>query len=213
MVRRPSTEGEKMDIKLTYRNNSDDFAKSKIVVFQKLVNTDFDELAVAWKVIKNCGTGEYHPFVYPMEMKVGAIDSDGNYSQQIPATNGQVFNLTGSNSGNQLKAMDDVSGNSRQVDVRNNLDYGAIQVGIYKDDRMLALKSNISPGEKAVFQFLPTIWVGVVSDVEEGDVMDSAVMSQNNTELSLLGIASADIVLSGGGNRPFRFSLENVKRG
>jgi hypothetical protein len=48
-------------------------------------------------------------------------------------------------------------------------------------------------------------------------VMNSAIMSCVNTELSLLGIASADIVLTGGGpgrdSSPFQFSLENVVMG
>ena len=45
--------------------------------------------------------------------------------------------------------------------------------------------------------------------------MNSAIISNINTELSLLGIASADIVMTGGGpgpnSTPFQFTLENVK--
>ena len=58
------------------------------------------------------------------------------------------------------------------------------------------------------------IWIRVVPQVQEGDVMDFAATSQVDTELSLLGIASADIVMTGGGrganSTPFQFSLENV---
>ena len=50
-----------------------------------------------------------------------------------------------------------------------------------------------------------------------GKLMNSAVISSINTELSLLGIASADIVMTGGGSTktatPFRFTLENVVMG
>lgn len=201
-----------MDIKLTYRNNSNDVANSSVVVFQKMVNADYDELSVAWTVIKNCGSGEYHPFIYPMEMFVACSDNDGNYTPTLPATNGNLFSLARSDSGNKLSLPAGSTCNSREVQVSNDLDYGAIKAGIYKDGRLLALKTSVSPGEKAVFQFLPSIWVGIVSDVEEGDVMDSAVISNINTELSLLGIASADVVLTGGGNQRLGFSLENVKR-
>lgn len=200
-----------MDIKLTYRNNSNDAANSSIVIFQKSVTADYDELAVAWKVIKNCGTGEFHPFRYPMAMQVACGDNDGNYTSLMDAVNTNVFSLSSSSSGNQLALTTDTC-SSKEVDVRNDLVYGAIQAGVYKDNRLLALKTNISPGEKAGFQFKPTIWVGVVSGVEEGDVMNSAVMSDINTEISLLGIASADIVLTGGDNNPYRFGLENVRR-
>lgn len=55
---------------------------------------------------------------------------------------------------------------------------------------------------------------GVVSQVEEGAIINSAIMSDVNTEIGLLGIASADIVMRGGGTVPnagyFTFSLANV---
>jgi hypothetical protein len=66
----------------------------------------------------------------------------------------------------------------------------------------------------AAFQFQPTIWIGAVSQVTQGQVMNSAIVDQVNTELSLLGLASADIVMTGGGpgksSQPFSFSLQNV---
>jgi len=57
--------------------------------------------------------------------------------------------------------------------------------------------------------------IGVASEaIEEGEWLDSARLSEINTEISLLGIVSADIVLTGGGPSsswtPFHFSLENV---
>ena len=70
------------------------------------------------------------------------------------------------------------------------------------------------PWQKAVFEFKPTIWIGVASQVVQGQVMNSAIISNINTELSLLGIASADIVMTGGGpganSTPFAFNLENI---
>jgi hypothetical protein len=50
--------------------------------------------------------------------------------------------------------------------------------------------------------------------IVQGQVMNSAVVSSINTELSLLGIASADILMTGGGPgasaAPFAFKLQNV---
>jgi hypothetical protein len=47
--------------------------------------------------------------------------------------------------------------------------------------------------------------------------MNSAVISDINTELSLLGVASADIVMTGGGAgtsaAPYQFRLANVVMG
>jgi len=54
----------------------------------------------------------------------------------------------------------------------------------------------------------------VVSQLEEGDVMNSAIISQVNSEINLFGISSADIVMTGGGpgklSVSFNFSLENI---
>lgn len=205
-----------MDIKLNFINLSNDVNNSQIVVFQKNVSTDFDELAVAWKVISNCGRGANHPFVFPMATAVTASDSDGNYMPKRVAQNGQLFTVSRSHSGNVLAAGGDAS-TSREVQVRNDLAAGAINASIFKDGRLLSTKTGIAPGQKAVFEFKPTLWIGTASQVEEGRLMNSAVLSDINTELSLLGIASADIVMTGGGGGtsavPYRFELANIVMG
>jgi len=202
-----------MDIKLNFINQSNDLNNSQIVIFQKNIATNFDELSVAWLVIQNCGRGDNHPFTFPMGMTVGASDSYGNYTPQLDAQNGQMFHITLSGSGDTLSYAGP-SSSSREVQLRNDLQKGAINATIYKDGRNLATKTSVAPGQKAVFEFKPTIWIGAVSQVVEGQVMNSAIMSDVNTELSLLGIASADIVMTGGGpgtnSTAFTFNLENV---
>ena len=79
---------------------------------------------------------------------------------------------------------------------------------------MLALQQGLNPGQTAAFVFSSSIFVGVAPDIEEGQQLNSEVLSQINTEISLEGISSADIVLTGGGDgsgsQPYRFTLENV---
>jgi hypothetical protein len=148
-----------------------------------------------------------------MEMTIAASDSWGNYSPQIPATNGQLFQVVNNGSGDVLNYQGQNAGSPNEVDILNTLNMGAINANVYKDGRLLAAKTGIAPGQKAVFQFKPTIWIGVVSQVEEGQVMNSAIISQINTEISLFGLASADIVMTGGGpganSTPFIFTLQN----
>jgi hypothetical protein len=202
------------NIKLNFINESNDKNKSEIVFFQKNVATDFDEIAVAWKVIKNCATGWQHTFEFPMEMKVSASDSWGNeIIEPITAENGQLFHVYSDPSGDQL-AYSGPGSNRTEVQLRNDLDQGSIDAKIYKAGKLLSTKTGISPAQKAVFQFKPTLWVGVVSQIQEGDIINSAIISDINTELGLLGVASADIVMTGGGvgpnATPFQFSLENI---
>jgi hypothetical protein len=201
------------DIKLNFINQSNDRNNSEVVIFQKNVATSYEEIAVAWLVIQNCGQGFNHPFTYPMQMTISAADSYGNFSPQLSAYNGQQFSMVRSLSGDSLQ-YSGASADSNEIEILNALETGSIDGGIYRNGKLLAIKTGISPSQKAVFRFNPTIFIGVVSQVQEGQVMDSAIISNINTELSLQGIASADIVMTGGGTgagaTPFKFSLQNI---
>ena len=201
------------DIKLNFINNSNDKNNSKIVIFQKNENTSFGELAVAWRVIQNCGQGWNHPFTYPMTMTIAVSDSWGNFSQQQWASNGQKFSVQQDTSGDILKSAG-ASSAMNEVELVNELAIGAVNANIYKDGKLLATKTGIAPQQKAVFQFRPTLWIGVASEIEEGKVINSAILSEINTEIALFGLQSADIVLNGGGpgadSTPFRFTLQNI---
>ncbi len=148
-----------------------------------------------------------------MTMAVGASDSYGNYTPHLAAENGQLFQMSLASSGDQLEYAGPAS-SSTELQVLNNLKTGAINAYVYKDNRLLAQKTGISPQEKAVFSFKPTIWISAASQVQQGQVMSSAITS-NSTQISLLGIASADIVMTGGGPGrnalPLMFHLENVQ--
>jgi hypothetical protein len=62
-------------IKLRLVNQSADFNNSQIVIFQKNAVANFDELAVAWKVIENLGHGRTHAFDFPLGLQVGATSA------------------------------------------------------------------------------------------------------------------------------------------
>ena len=200
-------------IQLRLINNSSDANNSQIVIFQKNVAPNFDELSVAWRVINNLGRNDYHPFEYPMNMEVCAGDSWGNYTPHLTANPGESFHMILDPSGNVLNR-NSVSTSPEEVEVKNDLYQGAISANIFKDGKLLATKTSVAPGQKAVFGFKPTIFIGVASQVTEGKLMNSAIISSVNTELSLLGIAGADIVMTGGGpgkdSSLFEFKLENI---
>ncbi|NLR68446.1 hypothetical protein HGH92_29330 [Chitinophaga varians] len=201
------------DIRLNLINRSNDRNNSSIVIFQRNEATSFNELAVAWQVVRNLGQGWNHPFSYPMEMSVSASDSWGNYSPLKAAENGQQFQVVRDPSGDILKYAGQAT-SQNEVEILNALDLGAVNANVYRDGKLLATKTAIAPGQKATFQFRPTIWIGVVSQVVEGQLINSAILQQINTELSLFGIASADIVMTGGGpgasSTPFEFTLQNI---
>nr|WP_294862294.1 hypothetical protein [uncultured Fluviicola sp.] len=201
-------------IKLNFINRSNDTNNSTVVIFQQNAAEDFGELAVAWKVIENCGRLDNHPFTYPVDLMVSASDSYGNYTPQFIAYDSQAFDMVKTTSGDILQLSTTPATSPYQVEIRNRLVMGAINANCYRDGKLLATKTGLAPGQKAAFEFPPRIYIGVVSQIEEGDVMSSAIISQINTEINLLGITSADIVMTGGGpgssSTAFSFTLENI---
>ncbi len=202
-----------MNIKLRVINSSNGVNNSEILIFQKNVATNFEETTVAWKVIQNLGQGDYHPFEMPVNFQVSSGDSYGNFTPRKDAENGQRWAMKHTSSGDQL-VLDGTSSSPTEVEVVNNLGLGAIDANIFKSGNLLAKKTSIAPQEKAVFEFKPSIFIGVASQVEEGQLINSAVLAANNTELSLLGVKSADIVMTGGGpgrtSTPYTFTMQNV---
>jgi hypothetical protein len=205
-----------MDIKLRYVNKSSDGNKSEVVIYQKSVLTTMASMSVAWKVIRYCGRDCTHPFVYPDGYDVAITDENGNFTPRLPARNGQMLSLVSTPTGNRRLRYTGPASASTELDVLNAMSQGAVDVCIFKDGRLMGMKTSVSPGQKAVFQYQPAIWIGVCSEVVQGEPINSAVMSDVNTEISLIGIASADIVMTGGGpgegSTPYEFNLENIVR-
>ena len=202
-----------MDIKLNFINRSNDNNNSEIVIFSQNVATNFEKLPVAWIVIPNCARGDNHPFVYPLSLAVGAEDAYGNYTPQLPASDGQLFAMTRTTSGDEL-SLAGRSSSAEEVQVENRLQEGAINALVYKDGRIFAAKTGVAPGQVASFRFEPKIWIGAASQATPGQLLNTAIMSSIKTEISLLGLTSADIVMTGGGAgpdaQPFEFHLENA---
>lgn len=201
-------------IKLNYINRSNDKSNSSIVIFQINAAESFDGLAHAWKIIENCGTFHNHPFTYTPRIQVGVKDCYGNYTPRRWARNGEAFEVVKDSSGHVLRPADAPAVSFEEVEVRNNLPRGAMDACVFRDNRLLAEKTSLAPGQKAVFKFFHRVYVGVVSRVQEEEAMDSAIIKTVNTEINLYRLASADIVMTGGGpgpdSRPFEFRLENV---
>jgi hypothetical protein len=203
-------------IKLNFINRSEDVNNSSVVLFQQNVPEDFGQIAIAWKVIENCGRLDNHPFDYPMDVKVSGGDSYGNYTPQLGASNGEGFDMIYDLSGNTLQRSSTSATSGDEIEVRNNLAKGTISANCYRDGKLVAVKSNLAPSQKAVFQFHPVLYIGVISQVEEGDVLNSAIISQVNEKINLFGIRSADIIMTGGGagkkSSEFNFTLENINK-
>lgn len=202
-------------VHLNLINASQDTNTSEVVLLARNASVQEGEVAVAWQVIKGLGPGDSHLFNFPLTFDVAAEDSYGNVTPRLVAENGMAFEMVRTDSGDVLQRVLDGSVSPNEVEIRNNLPKGAIDAMVYKDGKVFERKTGLAPGMKAVFLFKPVLYIGVAAQVREGATVNSAVLSQVNTRLDLLGIASADIVWSGGGTgpdaSPFVFNLENVQ--
>lgn len=202
------------NVRLNFINRSNEANNSEIVIYQKNMAEGINSMPVAWKVIRNCGRLDNHPFTFSTNYQVSAGDSFGNYTPLLMANTGMAFEMIKDNSGDVLQQSSSPTSNPNTIEIKNSLSQGVISGGIYRDEKLLAIKTNVVPEEKAVFEFQPKIFIGVASSVEEGQVINSAIISSINTEISLFGISSADIVMTGGGTganaTPFEFTLENI---
>lgn len=196
------------DVQLTFYNKSNETNNPEIALVQKGQN-------IAWTLIQNCGVGSSHPFVYAGGSTVAAEDAWGNYSQQLKANPGEAFEMVKDATGDVILRSSTPATNPATIQIENNLPQGSINAQVYKTGRLLAQQTGVAPEQMAVFEFKPILMIGAVSGIEQGQVMDSAVISQINTEFNLTGIASADIIMTGGGPgpsaTPFMFSLTNIQ--
>ena len=201
-----------MDIPLRFVNQSES-GSANVVVFQKNMSSDSD-LAIAWQVFANSAPGSIYPFVYSNAVQAGASDSFGNALPMISAQNGQLLQVSLTSLGGAALSYFAPAASEKDIEIINNLLGGAIDTGIYRNGALLAIQTGVPPQQKAVFQFKPTIYIGVVPPLTQGEVMSSEIVENVITQISLLNIASADIVLTGGGVGTsatlFTFNLANI---
>lgn len=202
-------------VKLRFVNNSNNNSNQDVVIFQKNEAYCLDELAIPWRVIRCFSKGDVHLFGFTNDMEISASDSYGNFSNQIDGVeHGQQFSVYKEDAEPEIAHVGKAP-IENEIHVRNDRAVGSIDAHIFRDGKKLAVRDNVAPAQNAVFRFEPTVWVGVVSQVQEGHTLNSAILSQVDKSFNLKGIASADIVMTGGGpginSTPFHFELENVQ--
>lgn len=202
---------ERIVTRLNFINRTDSAEIPPIVIFQKNMLLEFDQPSVAWKVIKKCGKGDYHTIHYSPDYYLDASDYRGVHSCKMPAQLGQVYELTNNESGEYLDRKGFLI-NSSLIEFENNLKEKYIDANLYKNNKLIALYPQITPGKKASFALKNNLWVGVADNVEEGKLLEPNVIASIDTELELDGVISADIIMT---NDPvsestYRFHLENI---
>lgn len=192
-------------IQLSFHNESELKETQKIVLFQKYRVGGIQMEPVAWKVFENIDQGFYHPFQFEEvpEMVVKSANgiqidvfSDVSYSQSYVAKPG----IGG----------DRVVSNTFTFPLINQFQRDPIHVEMSKGGNVLIAPVSIAPGASAIVQFDQTLWVGITKIAKEGEVMKEEAVSYTDTGLSMAGVHTAEIVMSGGEAKPLIFTLRNI---
>lgn len=175
-----------MDIEITFINQSDDMNNSSVVIFQQNVATEFDEIAVAWKVIKNCGRNWSHKFQYPWEYNI----STSNTQMQLTAQHNHQYEVLEESSRAILISHADKGENNKGYTLVNNLPFEVVDADVYKDGTLIAKAPFVAPQQKAVIELSDNeICIAEVKfDTDEGNLLPKDFIKANSfTVLNLKG--------------------------
>ena len=203
-----------MDIRLTFLSRSPASRDSVIVLFQKNARPVPGGSEIAWKTIRHCGYGYSHPVAFPAQLEICTGDEFGNYSPRMRVTGGDHFSVMPTHLGRRL-AIRRRSPGGTEVEVRNELRQGALDINVFRDSRLLWRRRSLPPQQRTMFSFPPSLWIGAIPGARQSEPLRAHAAAAPPTLLSLRGVASADIVMTGGGSgpdaAPITFSLENRK--
>ena len=200
-------------INLRLVNQSDTPGELSFAIFQKNGAPGFEGPARPWLIFRKLGHGDSTAFDFTTELKVAVSDTYGNYTPQMTAEPGQKFQMIRSESGDELVQHGETN-DPEVMDVWNMLERGAIDAHCYRSGKRLYTQTNVIPEQKASFQFDDTIHVENILAVEIDHSEDFDQIMDEGAPIRLTGIASADIVVKGGGigmsAQAYSYHLENV---
>lgn len=198
-----------MNIPLRFINQSEAASPLNLVIFQKNAVHLNAGTAVAWRVFSQFSQGDVIPLSYDFYTTIAA-GSFGALSPQQPSPDGSNFTYEAKVSGTQLIAGTPTA-NSPVISVTNNLPVGAIDVNVYRGGYLVGLQTGIAPEQMAQFVFEPVLFLGLFDGVQQGSLMALTPLSASTTMINLMGLSSTDVVLSGGGQTPLFFTLQNER--
>ena len=196
------------DIEITYINKSDDRDNPTILVFMKPTDSDFSAYSTAWQVIKNIGYDSWHKFTYTIDTSVIATWDNGKSGTfPLETSIGKTYILKNTPGGFSLVENGDSSAENEFDIINKVITPEGISVVAFKDGSPIATKNQVARNQKAEFVLHPKLYFGVTSEYEVGDIIDSAVMSEEFTEISLEGLSNVMVEMRGNAANGYTFNV------
>ncbi|WP_262021684.1 hypothetical protein [Vibrio quintilis] len=201
------------NIEITYINKSMNKDLPKIFVFTKNETPTFDALkeGVAWRVIPDIGRSSSSTFIFPVETSVGATWQSGqNKTQKLSSVIGKRYTISKDETGVVLAANGNAS-DTKSIDVNNDVNVpNGISAQLYKDGKLMMEKKIVGFGQKATFVLKPKLYWGLASEIEESQLLNSAVLNTDSFfEQDLEGVTKATVSLNGNAEDGYSFKIES----
>jgi hypothetical protein len=203
------------DIKITYTNKSMNKDLPTVFVFTKNETPTFDVLkeGVAWRTIPNIGRGSSSSFVFPIITEVGATWQGGmNKTQVLPSDIGKRYTVSQNDTGIVLAANGNAS-DTKSIDVNNDANIqDGVSASLYKDGKLMLTKNIVGYGQKATFVLKPKLYWGIASEIQESELINSAVLNTDHFfEQDLEGVTEVNISLNGNAEEGYTFTIDSQK--
>jgi PKD repeat protein len=196
---------------ITFVNESGNPNPPTVFVFAKNAASPSDELtaAIAWRVMSDVGTGSSSVLIYPRTFTVRASDAWGNFTPSLAAEIGRRYQVILDPTGIVLMPSR-IASQPNAIEVVSALIQGAIDVALYKNDKLFMLETAVVPAQKATFIVEPKLYWGISPDIEEGQVIGMAVLQTAVFfEQDLEGVTGATVTLTGNVKDGYQFVVEN----
>ena len=103
-----------------------------------------------------------------------------NKTKKLLSTVGKRYTVSKNDAGIVIEAKGNAS-NSRSIDVNNNTNLsGGISVSFYKDGKLMLKKKIEKYGQKETFVLRPKLYWGIASEIQEGELINSAVLNTDH---------------------------------
>ncbi|WP_068475034.1 hypothetical protein [Saccharicrinis aurantiacus] len=203
------------EIKITYTNKSMNKDLPTVFVFTKNEIPTFDVLkeGVAWRTIPDIGRGSSSSFVFPIITEVGATWKGGmNKTQVLSSDIGKRYTVSKNDTGIVL-AQNGNASDTKSIDINNDANIpDGVSASLYKDGKLMMTKNIVGYGQKATFVLKPKLYWGIASEIQEGALLNSAVLNTDHFfEQDLEGVTEVNISLNGNAEDGYSFKIDNQK--
>lgn len=196
-----------INTEILYVNKSNNQSSPEILVFMEPISADLKAYSTAWQVIKNIGYNCWHGFTYTLDTKV-AVTWDHGKSGTFPTMveNGKKYTFSKGPTGYTLENSGSIEANNEFDVINKAQEPNGVSVVAYKDNSPIATKAVVARNSKAEFVIHPKIYLGVSSEYEVGEVIDSEVISEDFTMINLEGLKSVTVELHGNPDQGYTFT-------